>query len=144
MAVVTALVLAAEAVGITAIQVFLGMVVEKQSMSLAGLDPRMMAVGTWAGAAAMGAYLLLCALILVIAAVRDVPPAGLFRSLLIACAVVHAVLGAVTVGIVGWESFAVMMVGLALVVWTLIWYSPAQSEPDSAVQGGPQPEPSVS
>lgn len=138
-AVATALVLAAEAVGIVGIHIFLGMVVDKQEMSLAGLDPHAMTVGTWIGGGFLGLYLLLCGAILVRAAVRNAPPAGIFRTLLICCAVLHAVLGAVTAGIVGWSSFAFMMVVLALLVWSLVWFAVEPARKESAEANGPEP-----
>lgn len=145
-AAVAALVLVAEAVGIVLINTFLGMVVDKQEMSLAGLEPRAMTVSTWIAGGLFGVYLLLCALILLRSAVRDAPPLGFFRIVLISAAVVHGLLGAATAGIVGWLSFVFMMVVLALIVWSLVWYGEAPARRDAAAggaDGGPQPEPSV-
>jgi hypothetical protein len=51
-------------------------------------------------------------------------PGRFARILLISCAVVHGVLGALTVGLVGWLTFAFMMVVIGLIVLTLLAYEP--------------------
>ena len=121
-AAVAALVLALEAVGFVLVNIFLGMVVDKQEMSLAGLEPRATTVSAVIAGAVLGAYLLSCGGVLLRAAIRDTAPAGFFRILLISCAVLHGVLGAFSVGLVGWLAFAFMMVVLALLVWSLVAY----------------------
>ncbi len=70
-----------------------------------------------------------CALILLRTAIRDVPPRGFWRIVLISCAVVHGVLGAFCVGLVGWPAFVLMMSILGLIVWSLTWYGEAMAEP---------------
>ncbi|CAM5266447.1 Integral membrane protein OS=Streptomyces alboniger OX=132473 GN=CP975_22085 PE=4 SV=1 [Streptomyces alboniger] len=120
-----AIVLLVEAVGIALLNWFLGMVVDKQEMSLAGLDPHAMTVSTWIAGIVFGGYLALCAFVLARAAVRDRAPGRLGRVLLITCAVVHGVLGAFCVGPVGWPAFAFMMVVLGLVVLPLVAYDRA-------------------
>lgn len=123
------------------LQVFMGMVVDKQQMSLAGLDPDMMSTGSVVGGALLGAYLLFCAGVLVVMAVRDRAPGKVPRLLLISAAVLHAVLGALTIGLVGWSAFGFMMLVLALLVWTLVSYSrlPKHRRTD----GGSAPQPSA-
>ncbi|MFF4853814.1 hypothetical protein ACFY2N_02845 [Streptomyces rubiginosohelvolus] len=123
-AIVTALVLFGEAVGIVLINAVLATVAENQSMSLAGLDPDAMSAGTWAMGGVSGLLLVLCGLTALIAGIRDRAPGRVGRTVLIGCAVVHGVLGAVTVGLVGWAAFAFMMVVLALLVFTLLSYGP--------------------
>ncbi|MET8839560.1 hypothetical protein ABZW67_05625 [Streptomyces rubiginosohelvolus] len=123
-AIVTALVLFGEAVGIVLINAVLATVAENQSMSLAGLDPDAMSAGTWVMGGVSGLLLVLCGLIVLIAGIRDRAPGRVGRIVLIGCAVVHGVLGAVTVGLVGWAAFAFMMVVLALLVFTLLSYGP--------------------
>ena len=123
MAVVSAVVLAVEAVVFVLLNVFLGMVVDQQEMSLAGIEPRATTLSAWIAGAVFGAYLLLNAGLLARAALTDRPPRGFWRIVLISCAVVHGLLGAFSLGIVGWPAFAVMMVSLALIVWSLTWYS---------------------
>ncbi|MFE6763049.1 hypothetical protein [Streptomyces sp. NPDC057689] len=129
---IAALVLAVEAVGIVIINVVMGTVVKNQDMSLAGTDPDVMSKGTWVLGGVSGLFLLLCAVILVVAGARDRAPGRVARVVLICCAVVHGVLGALTVGLVGWTAFAWMMVVLGLIVLALVAYGP---EPE------PEPEP---
>ncbi|WP_330453387.1 MULTISPECIES: hypothetical protein [unclassified Streptomyces] len=129
---IAALVLAVEAVGIVIINVVMGTVVKNQDMSLAGTDPDVMSKGTWALGGVSGLFLLLCAVLLVVAGARDRAPGRVARIVLICCAVVHGVLGALTVGLVGWTAFAWMMVVLGLIVLALVAYGP---EPE------PEPEP---
>ncbi|GAA1309361.1 hypothetical protein GCM10009647_031520 [Streptomyces sanglieri] len=119
---VAAIVLFVEAVGIVLINGILATVVKNQTMSLAGMDPAVMSNGTWAMGGVFGLYLLLCGLLLLLAGIRDRAPGRFARIVLIVCAVVHAVLGALTVGLVGWTAFASMMVVLGLIVLTLVAY----------------------
>ncbi|WP_246530791.1 hypothetical protein [Streptomyces bathyalis] len=148
-----ALILVVEAVGIVLLNIFLGMVVDEQQMSMAGLEPRSMSLSAVVAGALFGAYLLLCALVLARTAIRDRAPVGLLRIVLISAAVVHGFLGAASVGLVGWVAFLFMMVVLGLIVWSLLSYgveetaaegteetSPDNSPPSSA---GPHPEPSA-
>ncbi|MFI5750818.1 hypothetical protein ACIBBE_34025 [Streptomyces sp. NPDC051644] len=121
---VTAIVLFVEAVGIVAINGILATVVKNQSMSLAGMEPAAMSNGTWAMGGFFGLYLLLCGLILLLTGIRDRAPGRIGRIALITCAVVHGVLGALTVGLVGWAAFACLMVVLGLIVLTLVAYGP--------------------
>ncbi|MFF3953140.1 hypothetical protein ACFYY1_08020 [Streptomyces sp. NPDC001890] len=128
---VAAIVLFAEAVGIVLINGILATVVKNQDMSLAGMDPAVMSNGTWAMGGFFGLYLLLCGLFLLLAGARDRAPGRFARIVLIICAVVHAVLGALTVGLVGWAAFASMMVVLGLIVLTLVAYGTRSEEPGS-------------
>lgn len=132
-AIVTALVLFGEAVGIVLINAVLAEVTENQNMSLAGMDPGAMSAGTWVMGGVSGLLLLLCGLIALLAGVRDRAPGRVGRISLIGCAVVHGVLGAVTVGLVGWGAFVFMMVVLALLVLTLLGYGP-ESPADDGVR----------
>ncbi|WP_338896390.1 hypothetical protein WBG99_12410 [Streptomyces sp. TG1A-60] len=134
-AVVTAIVLIAEGLGIAGLQWFLGTVVDRQKMSLAGLDPDAMSVSTKAGGLVFGLYFVLCGVVALLVAVRNRPAAGLGRILLISVAVVHGLLGALTVGLVGWGAFAFMMVVLGLVLLTLMTYErrDGAGEPSDAV-----------
>nr|WP_243275027.1 hypothetical protein [Streptomyces albus] len=121
------------------LNLFLGKVADVQQMSLAGIDPRAMEVSAVIGAVLVGGYVLGCALVLVRTAVRDVPPRGFPRVVLISCAVVHGVLGAFCVGLVGWTAFAFMMAVLGLLVWSLTWYGEAME--GAAPSPGPAPAP---
>ncbi|MEV0141606.1 MULTISPECIES: hypothetical protein [Streptomyces] len=134
-AIVTALVLFGEAVGIVIVNAVLATVAENQNMSLAGMDPRAMSAGTWVMGGVSGLLLVLCGLTALIAGVRDRAPGRVGRIVLIGCAVVHGVLGAVTVGLVGWAAFAFMMVVLALLVLTLLSYGPGARAEEEAVGG---------
>jgi hypothetical protein len=135
-----ALILVVEAIGIVLLHIFLSMVVDEQKMSLAGLDSGAMSTSTVIGGALFGVYLLLCAGVLVRTALRDAAPRGLWRILLIAAAVVHGLLGAVSVGLVGWAAFAFMVAVLGLLVWALVNY-PVDEDEASAAPGDAEPEP---
>ncbi|MBZ9640031.1 hypothetical protein [Streptomyces sp. PSKA30] len=133
---IVAVVLFAEALGVAALNWFLGVVVDRQDMSLAGLDPDMMSVSSKTGGIVFGLYFALCGLVALLVALRDRAPAGLGRVLLISAAVVHGLLGAFTWGLVGWPAFLFMMVVLGLIVLLLMTYD-AQAEPaDAAPEGG--------
>ncbi|MFC9393545.1 hypothetical protein ACFTWS_10315 [Streptomyces sp. NPDC057027] len=121
-ALVTAAVLFLEAPGIVAINAVMAGFLEAQSMSLAGMDPDAMVTGTWGLGIASGAALLLCGLVALVAGVRDRRPGRFGRALLIGCAIVHGVLGAVSVGLLGWPVFAFLVTVLGLVVLTLVAY----------------------
>nr|WSW67169.1 hypothetical protein OG461_13710 [Streptomyces sp. NBC_00995] len=131
---IAALVLFAEAVGIVIVNVVLGTVVKNQDMSLAGTDPGVMSKGTWVLGGLSGLFLVLCGVLLLVTGIRDRAPGRAARIVLIGCAVVHGVLGALTVGLVGWAAFALMMVVLGLIVLTLVAYGPAEGEPAAGAQ----------
>lgn len=138
---IVALVLFVEALGVAALNWFLGIVVDRQDMSLAGLDPDMMSLSSKIGGVVFGLYFALCGLVALLVALRNRPPAGLGRVLLISVAVVHGLLGAVTWGLVGPEAFLFMIVVLALVVLLLMTYDvreePAPGQPgDGKGDGG--------
>lgn len=132
---VVAVVLFAEAFGVAVLNWFLGVVVDRQDMSLAGLDPHMMSVSSKIGGIAFGLYFALCGLVALLVALRDRPPAGFGRVLLISAAVVHGVLGAFTWGLVGWPAFLFMVLVLAAIVLLLMTYD-RPAEPADAVPGG--------
>ncbi|MFI0821662.1 hypothetical protein ACH4TX_40050 [Streptomyces sp. NPDC021098] len=134
-AAVAAVTLMLEAVGIALLNWILGLVVDRQQMSLGGLDTDAMSVGTWVGGGVFGLYLLLCGVVLLRMALRDRAPGRFGRILLITCAVTHGVVGAFSVGLVGWPAFVFMMVVLGLVVLSLLAY-----EPQGAARGGAAPE----
>ncbi|MFI8948864.1 hypothetical protein ACIGO6_20390 [Streptomyces sp. NPDC053750] len=130
---IVALVLFVEALGVAALNWFLGIVVDRQDMSLAGLDPDMMSLSSKIGGVVFGLYFALCGLVALLVALRNRPPAGLGRVLLISVAVVHGLLGAVTWGLVGPEAFLFVIVVLGLVVLLLMTYDvreePAPGQP---------------
>lgn len=141
---VAAIVLLAEAVGIVLLNWFLGVVVKHQEMSLAGLDPRAMSVGAWIAGAVFGLYLAVCAFLLARAAATDRSPGVVGRIVLISAAVVHGLLGAFTVGLVGWPAFVFMMVVLALIVFSLVSFDrkdQARTPGDADAGTAPPPPP---
>ncbi|WP_431995285.1 hypothetical protein [Streptomyces griseoflavus] len=124
-----ALVLFAEALGVAAVNWFLGVVVDRQDMSLAGLDPHMMSASSKAGGVVFGLYFALCGLTALLVALRDRAPAGAGKVLLVSAAVVHALLGAFAWGLIGWTAFLFMVAVLALIVLLLMTY-------DGRAEGG--------
>ncbi|MFE0648922.1 hypothetical protein ACFVZH_10080 [Streptomyces sp. NPDC059534] len=134
-ALVTAAVLLLEAPGIVAINAVMARFLEVQSMSLDGMDPDAMVTGTWALGIASGAALALCGLVALLAGIRDRRPGRFGRGLLIGCAVVHGILGAVAVGLLGWTTFAFLMAVLALLVLTLVAYG--KEAPEETSTGAP-------
>lgn len=129
---IVAVVLFGEAIGIAALNWFLGVVVDRQDMSLAGLDPHMMSVSSKIGGIAFGLYFALCGLVALLVALRDRPPAGFGRVLMISAAVVHGLLGAFTWGLVGWPAFLFMVLVLGLIVLLLMTYDRPAAEPAGA------------
>ncbi|MEV8595800.1 hypothetical protein [Streptomyces sp. NPDC052012] len=143
---IVAIVLFAEALGIAAVNWFLGVVVDRQDMSLAGLDPDVMSVSSKIGGIVFGLYFALCGLVALLVAVRDRAPAGLGRVLLISAAVVHALLGAFAWGLTGPAAFLFMVVVLALIVLLLMTYDrpdeptePADAAPEGDTGGDGSP-----
>ncbi|MFE2189163.1 hypothetical protein [Streptomyces sp. NPDC059455] len=142
-AAVAAVTLMVEAVGIALLNWILGLVVDRQQMSLGGMDTDAMSIGTWVAGGLFGLYLLVCGVVLLRTAVRDRAPGRLARILLITCAVVHGLLGAFSVGLVGWAAFAFMMVVLGLIVLSLLGYeAESPAEPSAEVAGGGHDAPS--
>ncbi|WP_436737071.1 hypothetical protein [Streptomyces sp. BBFR102] len=114
--------LIAEAFGVFMLLMTVGIVVENQSMSLDGLDPALVSDGALGFGVFSAVLLAGCGLVLLLAGGRDRAPARFGRVLLVIVSVVHGVLGALTVGLVGWTAFAVLMAVLALIVFTLVAY----------------------
>ncbi|MFJ5780436.1 hypothetical protein [Streptomyces sp. NPDC093094] len=137
-----AVVLLAEGLGIAAVNWFLGVVAERQHMSLAGLDPDVMSLSSKIGGVLFGLYFLLCAYVALLVALRDRAPAGFGRVVLVSAAVVHGLLGAVAWGIVGRGAFVSMAVVLALIVLLLMTYDRTENTGADAGTGpetGPGP-----
>ncbi|MFD5797315.1 hypothetical protein [Streptomyces diastatochromogenes] len=141
---VVAVVLLAEAFFIGALNWFLGVVVDRQRMSLAGLDPDVMSKSSKIGGVAFGLYFALCALVALLVAIRNRAPAGFGRVVLISVAVVHGLLGAFTLSLVGWPAFVFMVVMLGLLVLLLVSYDredgPEQSASGDAPEAGGDPK----
>ncbi|WP_225803764.1 hypothetical protein [Streptomyces sp. NK15101] len=138
-ALVTAAVLFLEAPGIVAINAVMAGFLEAQSMSLDGMDPDAMVAGTWGLGIASGVALALCALVALLAGVRDRRPGRLGRALLIGCAIAHGVLGAVAVALLGWGVFAFLVTVLGLVVLTLVAYGEGYEKGTDAAEEAPAP-----
>lgn len=144
-AVVAALVLLMEAVGIVVLNGVMATFVDAQQMSLDGLDPDVMVTATWGLGIGSGLFLALCGVLLLLVGIRDRAPGRVTRIMLVVLAVVHGVLGALTVGLVGWSAFAFMMVVFGLLVASLIAYgkerpaAPDDPGDSSAPVGGPAP-----
>lgn len=141
---VTAIVLLTEALGIAWVNWFMGVVVDRQQMSLAGLDPEVMSTSSKVAGVVFGLCFALCGCTALRVAWRDRAPAGPGRVLLIGAAVVHALLGAFTVGLVGWGAFAFMMAVLGLIVLLLLTYDRRDAvlsgtEADGGVPSSPSP-----
>ncbi|MGA5606415.1 hypothetical protein ACPCUF_36375 [Streptomyces griseoincarnatus] len=133
---IVALVLFAEALGVLGVNWFLGVVVDRQDMSLAGLDPDVMSVSSKAGGVVFALYFGLCGVVALLVALRDRAPAGFGKVLLISAAVVHALLGAFAWGLIGWTAFLFMVVVLTLIVLLLMTYDGQPGEPDEPVDAG--------
>jgi hypothetical protein len=131
-------VLFVEAFGIAALNWFLGIVADRQSMSLAGIDPDTMSVSSKVGGIVFGLYFILCALVALLVALRDRAPAGLGRILLISVAVVHGLLGAFAWSMKSSTGFVFMVVVLGLVILLLMTYDRLEGPSDAApAQDGP-------
>ncbi|WP_405991274.1 hypothetical protein [Streptomyces sp. NBC_00986] len=141
MAWILALVLFVEALGVAALNWFLGIVVDRQDMSLAGLDPDAMSISSKVGGIVFGLYFALCGVVALLVALRDRAPAGFGRILLISVAVVHGLLGAFAWGLVGPGAFVSMVVVLGLVVLLLMTYdrleAPSEGSPEQGESEGP-------
>lgn len=125
---VAAVALLLEGVGLAAILWALALFVEEQSMSLDGLEAGAIALAARVGGLLLGGYLALCAGLLAHTAWRDRRPGRFRRALLVSCAITHVVLGVLAVALVGWGAFLLVMTVLALLVWTLLGYAPAEGE----------------
>ncbi|MDX3387765.1 hypothetical protein PV682_40930 [Streptomyces niveiscabiei] len=143
---VVAVVLLAEAFGVALLNWILGTLVGRQHMSLAGLDPDVMANSSKISGFVFAAYFAFCALVALLVAIRGHRPAGLGRVLLISAAVVHGLLAAVAWGLAGATAFASMIVVMALIVLLLMTHDGVGYEdgaPKSEGNPGPLTPPSV-
>ncbi|MEU9720301.1 hypothetical protein [Streptomyces sp. NPDC047976] len=134
-----AIALVAEAAVLVLVHLVLGRTTEAQSMSVAGMDSDVMVIATYGMGAGMGAFLLLCAVLAAVAALRDRPPGRPARVVLVAAAVTHGVLGALAVGLVGWGAFAATTAILCLLVLTLMLYAAPAAGPAEQPGGGLRP-----
>ncbi|MFI8343440.1 hypothetical protein ACIF8W_25740 [Streptomyces sp. NPDC085639] len=128
-----AIVLVVEAAVLVLVHIVLGRTTANQSMSIAGSDPDVMSKATYAMGAGIGAFLVLCAVLAAVAAIRDRAPNRFGRIVLISGAVAHGVLGILSVALIGWLAFATTTLILFLLVLTLTLYA---ARPGSG-EGGP-------
>ncbi|SEO90363.1 hypothetical protein SAMN05216267_105332 [Actinacidiphila rubida] len=135
MAAATAVVLVVEGLAIAFLNWLLGLIVQKQEMSMGGISHTSMAVGSWVAGGLFGLFLVVCAALALRIALRDRMAGRLGRIVLIVCAVVHGVVGAVVIGLVGWAAFVGMMVILGLLVGTLLIYAPEDAVPAAVPSG---------
>ncbi|MEU9030247.1 hypothetical protein AB0D46_22520 [Streptomyces sp. NPDC048383] len=134
-----AVVLVAEAALLVLVHLVLGLTTANQSMSIAGSDPELMSTATYAMGAGVGAFLLLCAVVLAVAAVRDRSPGRFGRVLLIVAAVLHALLGTLAVGLAGWPVWGALMLVLCLLVLCLLLYAGTAGTAGTARTDGDAP-----
>ncbi|WP_405586739.1 hypothetical protein [Streptomyces sp. NBC_01190] len=143
-AVGAAVALVLEALAIALVNWLLGLAIRHQSMSLAGLDPDAMAIGSWVAGGVFALFLIGCAVLALRIARRDRMTGRVARIVLIVCAVVQGVAGAVVVGPVGWPAFVALMVVLSLLVATLVLYAPEdQPRPAAVPEPGELPPPAT-
>ncbi|MER6312733.1 hypothetical protein ABT237_03025 [Streptomyces sp. NPDC001581] len=135
-----AIVLVAEAAVLVFVHIVLGRTTANQSMSIAGSDPDVMSKATYAMGAGMGAFLVLCAVLVAVAALGDRAPGRFARTVLITAAVTHGLLGVLAIVLVTWTAFAVTMLILCLLALTLTLYAaPRDGAGDG--EGDVQPPP---
>ncbi|MFD3549047.1 hypothetical protein ACFWUW_26150 [Streptomyces sp. NPDC058655] len=139
-AAVAAIVLVAEAAVLVLVHLVLGRTTANQSMSIAGSDPDVMSKATYGLGAGMGVFLLLCAVLAAVAAVRDRAPGRLARIVLFTAAAAHGLLGILALALVGWAAFVTMMLILCLLVLTLMLYA-AGPEGRTDIEDTPPPPP---
>ncbi|MGD9483505.1 hypothetical protein WDH52_09605 [Streptomyces sp. TRM70308] len=133
----TAVVLVLEGLGVAAVHWVLSLFLAGQSMSLDGLDPGLLVAVARGAGLALGACFVLCGALALRVAWRDRVPGRPTRLALAGCAVLHGIVGALAVALLGWPVFALLMAALALVVLTLVTYGPAPA----AAPGPPGPAP---
>jgi hypothetical protein len=139
-AAVAAIVLIGGAVVLGMVHLILGLAVDRQEMSVAGLSATVMSVSTWSAGGLLAAFLLLCGAFLVRTSVTDRSPGRFVRALLVGAAVLHAVLATLMVGLAGWLVFAAMMLVFGLIVLTLTMYPAA---PPAAKPPAPDSDPKI-
>ncbi|KUO11901.1 hypothetical protein [Streptomyces sp. DSM 15324] len=143
LALVVALVLFAEGFGIGLLNWALGIMADSQNMSMAGIDPDVMATSSKVGGIVFGFYFAVCGLVALLVAVRNRAPSLLGRILLISAAVTHGLLGAFAWGLLGPAQFTFMVVVLGLIVLLLMTYDapprPAAEAPRDGEPGDGEP-----
>ncbi|MER5479915.1 hypothetical protein ABT026_23540 [Streptomyces sp. NPDC002734] len=141
---VLAVAMFAEAAGVAWLNWFLAMMVQNQQMSLAGLDPDMVARSSRVGAVLFALFFVGCGVLVVVSAVRNRAPGRFATGLLVTVAVVHGVLGAAAFALVGVKAFAVLAAVLVLIL--LFLSSPGRPRvagPDAASGPGAEQPPAA-
>ncbi len=141
---VLAVAMFAEAAGVAWLNWFLAMMVENQRMSLAGLDPVMVARSSRVGAVLFALFFVGCGVLVLVSAVRNRAPGRLGTGLLVTVAVVHGVLGAAAFALVGVKAFAALAAVLVLIL--LFLSSPGRPRatgPDGAAGPGAEQPPAA-
>jgi hypothetical protein len=127
-----------EALAIAAVNWVLGIVVDRQDMSLGGSDPGITSVGAWTAGGLLSFFLVVVAVVLIITGSRDRPLGRVARILVIVCAVFDGVVAAIAAGMIGWAVFAFAAVELGLLVLSLMLVD-GDGDGAPAEQGAPAP-----
>ena len=144
--VTAAVLLLVEAVMFALIGWVMGLAVRGQQMSIGGLSTDTMAIGTWVGQGLLAAFLLLCAILAARSGLLGEGPrhgavrrgAGpVVRVLLVGCAVLHGLLGAVLLGVSGVPVFVGLMVVLTVLVLSVMVLREPDDAPAAAPTGTP-------
>ncbi|MFE5208601.1 hypothetical protein [Streptomyces sp. NPDC056600] len=141
---VLAVAMFAEAAGVAWLNWFLAMMVQNQQMSLAGLDPDMVARSSRVGAVLFALFFVGCGVLVVVSTVRNRAPGRFGTGVLVTVAVVHGVLGAAAFALVGVKAFAVLAAVLVLIL--LFLSSPGRPRaagPDAASGSGAEQPPAA-
>ncbi|MFE0459863.1 hypothetical protein ACFW1A_11490 [Kitasatospora sp. NPDC058965] len=122
-------VLLVEAVVVGLVGLVLGFAASRQHMTMGGIPSSRIALVSWAGQGSLAVFLLVCAVVVAVAAGRG--RAGLFvRVLLVLCAVLNGVLTALMLALSGWPAFGLLVVALGvLVLAVLLVYEKPAVEP---------------
>jgi hypothetical protein len=143
-AVVLAAAMFAEAAGVAWLNWFLAMVVEGQRMSLAGLDPDMVARSSRIGAVLFALFFVACGVLVLVSALRGRALGRFGKGLLVTVAVVHGVLGAAAFALVGVKAFAALAAVLVLLILFLSSPGRPRDGDDGTVDAaGKSPEPAA-
>ncbi|MFC1414688.1 hypothetical protein ACEZCY_36215 [Streptacidiphilus sp. N1-12] len=127
-----ALLLVLEALVTSVLALVLGIGIKRQNMSLGGLEPDRMALGVWVGLGTLAGFLVVVGAVLAIMAARRRAMGRPTRILLIVCAVLHAVLAAVTLALSGVLVFVVLIVTLGFLVLVIQLGPGRDAEPTPA------------
>jgi hypothetical protein len=133
-----------EALAIGAVNWVLGIVVDRQDMSLGGSDPGITSVGAWTAGGLLSFFLAVVAVVLLITGSRDRALGRVARILVTVCAVFDGVVAVIAAGVIGWAVFGFAVVELGLLVLSLMLVdddgeAAAPPETGAAAPEGPSP-----